>query len=157
MFPWFFVILYKIRSKYVTQIFLYNNFLGLGLSFSFGQQTHYEERLKKMLLVSGSANAYTSSIVKMFDLLKTQYPEKDFKPFEEAFVNQSIEHLTQMMTPFYKEHFSTAELELMIGFYESPVGKKLIEKAPLIVQKSLEIGQQWGVEVGQKLQKLIAD
>ncbi|MGB1020310.1 MAG: hypothetical protein ACPGVF_04325 [Flavobacteriaceae bacterium] len=37
------------------------------------------------------------------------------------------------------------------------MGKKLIQKAPLIAQKSLEIGQQWGVEVGQKLQKLIAD
>jgi len=39
----------------------------------------------------------------------------------------------------------------MIAFYESEIGKKMVEKTPIIMQQSMQIGQQWGMEMGAKI------
>lgn len=42
----------------------------------------------------------------------------------------------------YVEVFSEEELEELVSFYNSPVGKKLISKMPRLMQKSMGLAQQ---------------
>ena len=35
----------------------------------------------------------------------------------------------------------------MIKFYETPIGKKFAQNTPLIMQESMQVGQQWGAKI----------
>ena len=45
----------------------------------------------------------------------------------------------------------------MIGFFETPLGKRFLEVSPQIMQESMMIGQKYGAEIGREVGKLIAE
>lgn len=47
------------------------------------------------------------------------------------------------MAPVYEKHLTEADLNEVIKFYNSPVGKKLAGKTPAITQESMAAGQTW--------------
>jgi hypothetical protein len=47
--------------------------------------------------------------------------------------------------------------EKIIEFYQTPVGKKYAEKTPLIMQESMQVGQQWGMKIGQEFQNKLQE
>ena len=59
------------------------------------------------------------------------------------------------MVPVYKNHFSESDLKAAIVMFNTPIGKKISEKAPLIAQESMQVSTDWGMEIGQKMQGLI--
>lgn len=64
--------------------------------------------------------------------------------------------LINMTAEIYAKHFTAQELDELIAFYKTPIGKKLIEKLPIITSESMEKGQAWGANLGQKvMQSLI--
>ena len=56
----------------------------------------------------------------------------------------------------YAKHFTAAELEEILAFYRTPIGKKTIEKLPIITQQSAQIGQIWGVKLAQDVLRNLA-
>lgn len=65
--------------------------------------------------------------------------------------------LLDMLMPVYEEAFSLEDLQGLVAFYRSPIGRRLIEAQPTLVQASMEVGERWGAqlggEVGEELQK----
>ena len=63
--------------------------------------------------------------------------------------------LEDMIVVVYDRHFSTYELRQMVAFYRTPLGQKMLQSLPTIMQESMLAGQQWGqklgMEVGQQL------
>lgn len=65
--------------------------------------------------------------------------------------------LTRLIAPIYVELYTEAELRELVKFYESPLGQRVTETQPAIFSKSMEIGQQWGMQLGLSvMQELIA-
>ena len=122
-------------------------------SFSFAQtDTKYAKTLQKMFKVSGSEQTYATATTQMLGVFRKQYPDVDaeiWDEFEKEFEKTSLKDLTELLTPVYQKHFTQAELKELIKFYESPIGKKLAEKTPFIMQESMEVGQKWGTKIGQ--------
>jgi len=54
----------------------------------------------------------------------------------------------------YAETFTAKELRGLVQFYESPVGKKFIEKQPEIMQRSMQISQKQMAKLMPKIQEL---
>jgi len=52
---------------------------------------------------------------------------------------------------------SQNDLNEINTFYKSPVGQKLTKKTPLIMVESMEIGQEWGREIGGYIAKKIEE
>ena len=129
--------------------------------FCFGQDNVvYKTAIKKMMLVSGSENIYKAVINQMITMMKQQKPEvpKEFwDTMAEEMVKSSITDLTDMLAPVYQKHLTLADIQELIAFYESPVGKKFAEKTPLITQESMQVGQQWGMKIGQKIVEKIKE
>lgn len=65
--------------------------------------------------------------------------EIDFSEFEPAMVH------------IYDKHFSANEIEGLLAFYESDIGRRFIEKQPAIVQDSMAAGQAWALGIQEKL------
>jgi len=65
--------------------------------------------------------------------------------------------LADLLTRVYDSQFSAAELEQLAAFYDSPVGRHMIQAQPTIVAQTMQAGQLWGArlsaDVMQDLQR----
>lgn len=123
-------------------------------SVSFGQvDESYTKTLKTMFKAAGSEETYKTIITQMFNMFKEQYPnveEKVWIDLEEEFIKVSMDELVLMIAPVYAKYLNQSELQQLIEFYDSPVGRKLAESTPLITQESMQIGQKWGEKIGEE-------
>ena len=72
---------------------------------------------------------------------------------EQADPNELIE----ISIPSYDKHMTHDDIKQLLKFYNSPIGKKLIEKQPLILRDSMIVGQKWGMELNRRIQERIKD
>ena len=68
-----------------------------------------------------------------------------------------MDELADMLAPVYEKHMTENDLKKIIEFYQTPVGKKYAEKTPLITQESMQVGQQWGMRIGQKVMERLKE
>lgn len=109
-----------------------------------------------MFEVSGTEDSYKTMITQMFGMFKQQYP--DIKPelwseLQGEFLTTSLNDLVVMLVPVYQKYMTKDDLEKIIVFYQTPTGKKFATNTPLIMQGSMQVGQQWRLKVGQEFEK----
>lgn len=115
----------------------------------------YSAKIKRMFEVSGSEQIFKTSIKSMFDIIKkqkSQVPEDVLKEYESQFLNTSLDDLVKMFVPIYQKYLTGEEVDQLIAFYQSPIGKKFAGVTPAITQESMLAGQQWGMQVFQNIQ-----
>lgn len=118
------------------------------------QADEYSNTLKKMFEVSGSEEAYKAAIKEMVSIFKqrsTAVDEALWVELEAEFLKSSLFDLTEMLVPVYQKHMTLEDLQALIAFYESPVGMKYAKSTPFIMQESMQVGQVWGMQLGQKV------
>ncbi|MBU2934200.1 DUF2059 domain-containing protein [Vibrio cyclitrophicus] len=95
----------------------------------------------------------TSQLVVIVSKNNPDIPKEKFEIIERT-VNSVVEEqlrgkngFFKMMTPIYHKYYTNQEIEELIAFYETSLGKKSIKIMPNIVQESFSIGQAWGKRV----------
>lgn len=88
--------------------------------------------------------------------------EKNLKAMQQIaldllFEGLSWESLKEEYIQLYAETFTEEELQGIIEFSKSPLGKKMAEKSPILMQKSMEIGRQHAQQVMPQVQLAIQD
>jgi hypothetical protein len=73
-----------------------------------------------------------------------------------ALVQARRDTLANLFVEIYDRHFSSAELQQMLAFYLSPVGRKLLGEQPAIVRESIIAGQAWGAQLGEEVGRQLA-
>ncbi|SFG95169.1 DUF2059 domain-containing protein [Pedobacter insulae] len=131
-------------------------FTCLSVVTTFAQQkdVEYKKAIQKMILVSGSDKTYKVAISQMIDMMGKQnsnVPKEFLDKMNTKFTQSSIADLIDKLVPIYKKHLTLSEINQMIAFYQSPVGKKFAEKTPLITQESMMVGQQWGMKIAKEM------
>lgn len=131
-----------------------------SLTISFGQTDNYQGTLKKMFEVSGTQESFKASIKQMFVMFKqqnTDVPDSLWTEFQNEFLNTSIDDIVTMLSPVYQKYLTQIDLEKIINFYQTPVGKKYAESTPMLMRESMQVGQQWGMKIGHDFQKKLKD
>jgi len=128
----------------------------LSVTTTFAQQNNneYKKAIQKMISVSGSEKTYTVAINQMITMMKKQksnVPAEFWDKMAVEYSKTSMTDLIDMLVPIYQKHLTLSEINQMIAFYESPIGKKFAAKTPLIMQESMQVGQQWGMKISQKM------
>jgi hypothetical protein len=113
----------------------------------------YKATLKKMFEVSGSKESFEMVVVQMTTMMKQdkQIPDEIWAELEKEILSTSLDQLAEMLTPVYQKHLTEADLNEIIKFYQTPVGTKFASKNPVIMQESMQVGQQWGMQIGQQV------
>jgi len=136
-------------------------FLCFYTSYSFAQNNvEYKTAVEKMLSLSGSENTFKVAVNQMFTLMKQQKPDipnEFWVAAETEMLKTSMTDLVELLVPIYQKHLTLEDINQLIVFYQSPVGKKFAEKTPLITQESMAAGQQWGMKIGQKIVEKIKE
>ena len=63
----------------------------------------------------------------------------------------AVDDFITLYIPIYDRHFSHQEIRELIAFYQTPIGKRLVEKTPAITADSMTAGQEWGMKMGQMI------
>jgi hypothetical protein len=97
--------------------------------------------IRKLMAVTQSAQLGQQMMDSMFGQLAQLYPtvpESLWTELKAAFDGDELSAL------IYDKHFSQQEIETLLAFYESPVGRKMIERMPLVLQEAMQVGNAWG-------------
>ena len=128
---------------------------------SFAQDNiEYKTAVQKMLSASGSEKTFKASISQMLSMMKQQkseIPNEFWVTMEDEMKKTSMTDLVDLLIPVYQKHLTLDDINQLISFYQSPVGKKFAEKTPFITQESMAAGQQWGMKIGQKIVEKIKE
>lgn len=122
----------------------------VALSYSsFAQETTSSEEAKAIQLIELTSG-------QQFDIMTEPIVKMVAEDKREAFKKElaaSTEQLYKKMAVIYTESFTEAELDEILAFYDTPVGKKMVALTPEITKKGMEIGQAWGMELQPMMAK----
>ena len=113
--------------------------LVLVAQIGFSQDEAFKKDILKVIEMSGSANSMKSAK----DQILKMVPEAKKAAFIIEF-DSTLPSLYDKLAQVYMETYTKEDIKSMIAFYESPVGKKINEKAGVLFEKSQAAGQEWG-------------
>jgi len=117
----------------VTEVMNYFEVMGIR-----GQMQTLLEAERKQLRVSFSD---------MFDKTLPAASAKEREQFlslmdgamNDLFSDYPIEDILRDMVPIYQKHLSEADLNAIVSFYSSPVGKKVLKEMPAMTSEAMRI------------------
>jgi hypothetical protein len=117
-----------------------------------------DEDILKLLILSGAdkmSEQMMTAIIPQFKQLVPDLPDAFWVKFREKI---NINDILFACIPAYNKFYTHDEIKQLIKFYESPLGRKMVEVAPLLAQETMAISQKWGEKLGQEIvNELIKD
>ncbi len=101
---------------------------------------------RRLLSITGGAKLAVSTMETMIAAQREANPQIP-AGFWDAFLahaRRDTAQLVDLLVPIYARHLTRDDLEQLIRFYESPIGKRLTAVQPMISQESMVAGQTWG-------------
>ena len=114
--------------------------------------------IRRLLELTGAARLALQGMETMVPAQRAANPQVP-PAFWDAFLahaHRDLNQLVDSMVPIYAARFSQQELEQLVRFYESPLGKHLTEAQPQILQESMQVGQRWGMQIGKAIGESLA-
>jgi hypothetical protein len=72
--------------------------------------------------------------------------------FLDAFrANLDFSSLIDAFIPIYAKYYSQDEIIQLIEFYQTPLGRKIIELTPAITEESMAISMEWALRLSQQI------
>jgi hypothetical protein len=59
--------------------------------------------------------------------------------------------LEQLLIPIYDRNYTLQDLKDMLAFYQSPLGKRMLQTQPRVTQESIAAGAEWGRRIGEEV------
>jgi hypothetical protein len=126
--------------------------------------------IEKLMQLTGSAQMATQMvstlIAQIVDGMKTSQPnipERALAIAREVLETELTKGFSgpQSMMPqiaaAYANHFTQEDIRALVAFYESPIGKKMIQTMPVILQESIAIGQRWAQTEMPRIRSLLQE
>lgn len=117
-----------------------------GISLSAQESNSFEKKTIHLIKLTAGQQFEI-----MTEPLVNMVPEHNREAFKKD-LTESTTGLYSKMAKIYMESFTEEEVDKILEFYATPVGKKLVKVTPELTKKGMELGQAWGME----LQPLIA-
>lgn len=126
-------------------------------STSFAQTTPKSQKVRKLLEVTGSANLSKQMIDNIVEMYKQSYSDVQQTFWEEFRKEANMEELQNLIIPIYEKYYTEEELTQLIAFYESPLGRKVVQTLPQVMQESMKVGEAWGKAMGERIYKKLVE
>lgn len=114
-------------------------------------QEQKQANIRKLLEITGSGKLGIQVMKQMIDSYRTSMPKVPQKFWDDFMKEADPQQLVELIVPIYDKYLTDEDVKNLIQFYQSPLGKKVIQVLPQITQQSMQAGQKWGAEIGQKV------
>ncbi len=161
------------RWQYCQLILTQLNFLTMNLKTTItvilmalcaftvtAQEDEYSKDILKMLSINGSEVAYDAMYDQLTTAMKMQkagVPDATWGKLKTEVFDAQIVELNKKMVPIYKQNLSHADVKEIIKFYESEVGKKLAASTSNITKSSMQMSQQWAMQLMGKMNEFLTN
>ena len=115
------------------------------------QANSVNEHAKQLLELMGSGKLGVQLMSSMTATFRKQMPAVPAEFWDEMDKEVHPEELVEILVPIYAKNYTDDEIMQLIEFYKTPLGKKVIEKMPLIAQDSYVVGQSWGKKISERV------
>lgn len=124
----------------------------LSVQFVSAQSGDFKKDVITYIKLSGSAAQVTA----VLDPMLAQLPvaENDKASIKKE-IETTLPSLYDKLAIVMMKHYTHDDIKKMIEFYNSPVGKKIQEVTPKMVNDQMQAGQEWGMEFTKIIQKYI--
>lgn len=122
----------------------------LSVQFVSAQSADFKKDVVNYIKLSGSAAQVTAVLEPMLEQLQIPAEKKSSLKKE---IETTLPSLYDKMADVMMKHYTHDDIKKMIEFYNSPVGKKIQEVTPKIVNDQMKAGQDWGMELQGLLMK----
>jgi hypothetical protein len=109
-----------------------------------------EKSVRELLVATGAGNMGVQIMTGMIAPLKKAIPKAPDVFWEEFLKEVSADELINMSIPIYQKYYSEDDIQAIVAFYDSPVGKRMVTNQPAVVQEAMQIGQLWGRKIGER-------
>lgn len=122
--------------------------LTLGMN---AQDLAKKTAVKKLLAASGSVNMGMQAANQIIESFKQSFPDVDSTIWIDFRKEIKDEDLESIVVPIYEKYYSLEELKFITDFFTSPIGKKMVEKSPAIMDESYKAGEEWGKKIAENI------
>ena len=109
-----------------------------------GTSAPNEADVRRLLEATGQATAARQVFEAVLGSIKPMYPAVPEAVWTDMLAEMRTDEFTGLIVPVYMKHLTGSDVRGMLAFYESPVGRKLVQVQPLIIKDSMAAGRQWG-------------
>ncbi len=119
------------------------------------------QRIERLIEVTGALNvakimsaAVTQEMTNAVKRVRPDIPPEALDIVAEEVTSVISEEMVakggfiDRIVPVYAKYFTNDDLDAMIEFYETPVGRKTISVMPQVTKEAIQIGQSWGQSLG---------
>ncbi|MFL9831472.1 DUF2059 domain-containing protein [Flavobacterium sp. ST-87] len=126
------------------------SFCILSLSAN-AQNTSKTEKINQLMELMGSGKMAIQMMNQMMESFKSSYSKVNDTFWEDFKKEIKAEDITNMIIPIYDKYYTESDIDQLIAFYNSPIGKKMIATMPQVMQESMVAGQAWGKQISEKV------
>lgn len=105
---------------------------------------------RQILQLTKAADLVVTGIVTAVPAQRLANPKIPGEFWDEFVVRatQEAPKLVEMMVPLYQASFTTSQLQELVAFYQSPLGRHLVAVQPTLAAGGMQAGQRWGAQIG---------
>lgn len=126
-------------------------FIVCSSSLVFSQEDSYKELLVEFMKSQGTLETMDST----FEQLSGMFGGMVDKEKLDAFKKEMFEDLVDVLAPIYEKHLTEQDLKDAVAMFNTPIGKKIAEKNPIIAKETMAASMSWGMDLGAKMQELM--
>jgi len=140
--------LWLININSMMKKIIYLGMILFGI-FSFSQTK--QDKVKELISLSGAFPLSKKVEKELIDRYKKKYtnvPESEWKSIEKKI---NIDELVNKAIEIYGSKFSDKEIDGLLTFYKSDLGKKVIQNSPIILSEIQNEMSNWGSTVTETI------
>lgn len=130
-------------KKIILVVFLFVTVITQGQEAS-----EFKKETIEFIKLTGSGAAFDSAITQIGAMVS----ETNQDAYQKE-AHATLEGLYDKLADLYMSEFTQAEIKELVAFYHTDLGKKLAEKQLILAEKSMMLGQSWGMELQGITQK----
>jgi uncharacterized protein len=131
--------------------------IGYSASAQDNQDSTKLRHIRELMDLMGSGHLGMQVMKSMLDQYKKSLPDVDPQFWDDCLKEINPNELVNLVVPIYAKYFTDEDILGIMAFYNSPVGKKLVEKLPSITQESMQAGVEWGQQIGEKVRQRLRE
>lgn len=112
-----------------------------------------EAKVRELIKVMGADKMAISGMQQQMQEIKKNSPNISDEFFNEFVAEVTTDRITEVYIPIYAKYYTESEIDELIKFYKSPVGKKTISVLPDIMKESIDAGGKVGRDIAIKVKE----
>lgn len=117
----------------------------------FSQSNSKNDRIRELMNVTGAGKLGVQLLNNLITTYKRDIPSVPEEFWDQFMKEVNPNELTELVIPIYSKYFTEEEISQIVQFYKTPIGRKMVERLPLIMQDSYRVGADWGQKIGEKV------